>query len=389
MPEEMSRFIEKNRTESLDFRETLVNMESASTDKEGVDRTASFLAGHFRKAGAEVRIAEFEKAGNGMVAVFGKDLPAKPVAFLGHFDTVFPKGEAAKRPFRIEGGKAYGPGVLDMKGGITVLSFAARFLRETQTLNRPLVIVLAGDEETSHHHSSMGKVFLDEVKGCAAAFNFETGNKDGGLVVGRKGIAVFKLGVQGVSVHAGREPRNGRSAILEIAHKVIEIQALNDNDQGITYNVGTITGGVVPNAVPDRAEIAVDLRYLSPSQLETASSLMTGIAEKTFVDGTKTTLSCTPGIPPMERTPLNERLFEFVRKTALEIGQKEPWAEFSGGGSDSAFSVRAGVPTLDQMGVRGEWNHSDREYAIVDSIFERISLAAAAVRNIESFLNGA
>ncbi len=144
----------------------------------------------------------------------------------------------------------------------------------------------------------------------------------------------------------------------------------------------------MPNAVPDRAEIAVDLRYISPSQFETASSLMKTIAGKTFVDGTKTTLTCTPGIPPMERTDGNERLFDFVRRTALEIGQQEPWAEFSGGGSDSAFSVQAGVPTLDQMGVRGEWNHSDREYAIVESIFERIALIVSSVRNIDSFLNG-
>ena len=166
---------------------------------------------------------------------------------------------------------------------------------------------------------------------------------------------------------------------------VIAIQALNQHDEGITYNVGTIEGGVVPNAVPDRAEIVVDVRYLSSSQLDVVSARMQKIADTTYLDGTKTTLSRTVGIPPMEKTPENERLFEFVRRKALELGQPEPWAEFSGGGSDSAFSVSAGVPTLDQMGVRGEWNHSEREYALVDSLFERIALVAECVMDLERF----
>lgn len=386
MKKELSYFLEHNKAEIVAFWERLVNMESSSADKDGVDATAAFLAETFRRNGAETRIVEFEKAGNGLVAVFGKERPGEPVAFMGHFDTVFPKGAATERPFRIKDGRAYGPGVLDMKGGVCVLTYAARFLEESGFRDRPIIIVLAGDEETAHKYSSMGGVFSEEVKGCAAAFNFETGDEDGGLVVGRKGTAVFTLSVQGVSVHAGREPKKGRSAILEIAHKVIEIQGLNENDEGITYNVGTIKGGVVPNAVPDAAKIQVDLRYLSPSQFDAASAKMRGIAEKTFVDGTTTTLSCTPGIPPMEKTVQNSRLFDFVRKMAVELGQKEPWPEFSGGGSDSAFSVMAGVPTVDQMGVRGKWNHSDREYAVVDSVFERIALAVECVRSLDRFL---
>lgn len=385
MRKNIAEFIERNKAEILVFWETLVNMESASTDKEGVDRTARFLEEHLRKLGAETRIVEFEKGGDGLIAVFGKDRPGKPVAFMGHFDTVFPEGAATARPFRIEDGKAYGPGVLDMKGGVVVLSSVARFLEESGFSDRPVVVALAGDEETAHRYSSMGKVFSDEVRGCAAAFNFETGDRNSGLVVGRKGTAVFTLSVEGVSVHAGREPRKGRNAILEIAHKVIAIQALNENDEGITYNVGTIEGGVVPNAVPERAEIVVDVRYLSSSQLDVVSARMQKIADTTYLDGTKTTLSRTVGIPPMEKTPENERLFEFVRRKALELGQPEPWAEFSGGGSDSAFSVSAGVPTLDQMGVRGEWNHSEREYALVDSLFERIALVAECVMDLERF----
>ena len=385
MRKNIAEFIERNKAEILAFWETLVNMESASTDKEGVDRTARFLVERFRKLGAETRIMEFEKAGNGLVAIFGKGRPGKPVAFMGHFDTVFPKGAATTRPFRIEDGKAYGPGVLDMKGGVVVLSSVAHFLEKSSFGERPVVVVLAGDEETAHRFSSMGKVFSDEVEGCAAAFNFETGDKNSGLVVGRKGTAIFTFSVEGVSVHAGREPRKGRSAILEIAHKVIAIQALNENDEGMTYNVGTIKGGVVPNAVPDSAEIAVDVRYLSPSQLDVISSQMSKIADTTYLDGTKTSLSCSVGIPPMAKTAGNECLFDFVRRKALELGQPEPWAEFSGGGSDSAFSVSAGVPTLDQMGVRGEWNHSDREYALVDSLFERIELVTECVMALEHF----
>lgn len=246
-------------------------------------------------------------------------------------------------------------------------------------------MVLAGDEETGHPNSDMAKIFEDESRGAVAAINFETGDINESLVVGRKGTASYDFIVKGVSVHAGREPQNGRSAILEIAHKVIDIQALTDYEKGITFNVGKIKGGVARNAVPDYAEIAIDVRVMEVPQLDYVDQKIREIAAKTYIDGTTTTCVQGVGILPMPQTEGNSRMFEYVKGVAEGLGYASPTPIVSGGGSDSAYSVKAGVPTIDQMGAKGQWNHSDREYAVVETLFERAKLAIACVLDIDGF----
>jgi glutamate carboxypeptidase len=377
--------LEKNGSSLMAFWEELVNMESGSEYKEGVDKAADRVAGELRKIGAETEILRFDKAGNSVAAVLGGDRKGAPVALLGHYDTVFPKGTVEKRPFKIEDGKAFGPGVLDMKGGVALLIYAARALEEAGFTDRPIRIILAGDEEVAHKNSPMAQVFEERSRGCIAAFNCETGSLSNSIVVGRKGVIQCRMAVKGLAVHAGREPQKGRSAILELARKIVDIHSLTDYGRGLTFNVGTVKGGVVPNAVPDFAEAGIDIRCVSAGQIAEAKEKLEALAAKTYIDGTSTELSYTSTFLPMEQTPGNERLFRYVAEIYRELGLSEPSMEFSGGGSDSAFSVAAGVPTVDQMGVKGEWNHSDREYAAADSIFERARVLAACILNIGRF----
>lgn len=379
--EKAFRFIDSHREEMIDFWRALVNIPTGSHHKQGVDEAAEFICASIKRAGGEARLVEYKTAGNGVVATFGTPTAKAPMCFLGHFDTVFPKGKES--PFKIEDGKAYGSGVLDMKGGVVIQIFAARALMAAGFNERQIKIVLAGDEEIAHLNSDMAKVFEDESRGAIAAFNFETGDISNTIVVGRKGTAGYHIEVKGVSVHAGREPEKGRSAILELAHKVIDIQALNDFTSGITFNVGTIKGGIAPNAVPDHAEIAVDVRVMKTEQLKWVEENIKAVCSKTYIDGTSTSYKLEPGIEPMIRSEGNERLFEFMKEVSAEIGFPTPEPIMSGGGSDSAYSVKAGVPTIDQMGVKGQWNHSSREYAVVETLFERAKLAAACVLEIE------
>lgn len=383
MREKVFQFIDSKRGEMTALWETLVNMESGTLYKEDVDRVADFLKERIDFFGGRARIVEFSQAGNGLVAEFGKPTNRPHVCFMGHFDTVFPRGTVAERPFKIEDGKAYGPGVLDMKAGVVIQIYVARALMEAGFSDRLIRIVLAGDEETGHPRSDMGRVFEEECAGAVAAFNFETGDISDALVVARKGTAAYDIQVKGVSVHAGREPEKGRSAILEMAHKVIAIQALTDYDKGITFNVGTIKGGVARNAVPDRAEIGVDVRVMEIDQLDWVDRKISEIVARTYVEGTTTTCVREVGIAPMPRTTGNEKLFDLVCRVSEDLSFRKPTAVISGGGSDSAYSVKAGVPTVDQMGVKGQWNHSDREYAVVETLFERTKLAAACVLELE------
>jgi glutamate carboxypeptidase len=380
------QFIDAKRDEMIALWEKLVNMESGSQHKEDVDKVAAFLKETAESFGGRARLVEFSQAGNGVVAEFGNPTGKPHVCFLGHFDTVFPHGAVSKRPFRIEEGKASGPGVLDMKAGVVIQLYVARALMEAGYSDRQIRVVLAGDEETGHSKSDMPRVFEKECAGAVAALNFETGDVSNAIVVGRKGTGSYSIAVSGVSVHAGREPEKGRSAILEIAHKIIAIQALTDYEKGVTFNVGTVKGGTVRNAVPDHAEIEVDIRVMESEQLDEADRKIAEIVAHTYVEGTTTACVRRVGIIPMSRTAGNDKLFELVRRVSEELGLETPHPIISGGGSDSAYSVRAGVPTIDQMGVKGQWNHSDREYAVVDTLFERAKLAVACVLEVDSGL---
>ena len=384
MKEKVFRFIDAHREEMLALWQEMVNMESGSQDKPGIDAVAKKFQEVLTGEGAATRIVEMEKAGNMLVAEIGAGRSQKPVLFMGHMDTVFAKGTVANRPFSLKDGKAYGPGVLDMKGGIVAAIYAVKALNSAGYDSRPLKMILAGDEEIAHVNSNAAEIFMAEAKGAEAAFNCETGFVDDAIVVGRKGTAVFELEVKGVAVHAGNEPENGRSAILEIAHKVIDIQKLTDWDKGTTFNVGVIQGGTVPNAVPGYAKIIVDVRYLDPALLPDIRRQLEEAAARIYVQDTITTLTEIPGIAPMKTTEGVKELFAIVKKTYEENGWGSPYGKLVGGGSDSAYSVLAGVPTVCAMGVKGGRNHSPEEFAIVETLFARAKLLAACTLNLDA-----
>ena len=378
------QFIDDHRQDMLALWQELVNTESGSADKPGIDAVAARIRQVLDQAGGLTTTVEMAKAGNVLVGEIGAGRGTAPVLFMGHMDTVFSTGTVAKRPFTITDGTAYGPGVLDMKGGIVAALFAIQALQAAGYDTRPLKMILAGDEEVAHVNSNAAEVFMTEAKGAVAAFNCETGFMDDAIVVGRKGTAVFELEVAGVAVHAGNEPENGRSAILEIAHKVIDIQNLTNWETGTTFNVGVIQGGTVPNAVPGQAKIVIDIRYLEPDLLPEIRRQLQEVAAKNYVKDTTTTLTEVPGIAPMKTTPAVEDLFAVVKKTYAEMGLGTPYPKLVGGGSDSAYSVMAGVPTVCAMGVKGGRNHSPQEFAIVETLFERAKLLAACTINLDA-----
>ncbi|MEW6266922.1 MAG: M20 family metallopeptidase [Thermodesulfobacteriota bacterium] len=384
MKENAFAFIDAHREDTLRLWQEIVNMESGSGNKKGVDAVAARLAQVLEATGAATRIVEMERAGNMLVAEIGAGRLKPGVAFMGHMDTVFAEGTVARRPFTVQDGRAYGPGVLDMKGGIVTMVCAIQALNAAGYTHRPLKVILAGDEEIAHKESNTAERFMIEVRGLTAAFNCETGFPDDGIVVGRKGTATFTLEVNGIAVHAGNEPENGRSAILEMAHKVIDIQNLTDWEAGITFNVGVIQGGTVVNAVPDHAKIEAEVRYPDPEQFPTVRERIQSVASKTHVHGTSTKVTMTPGIAPMRTTEGVQRLFAVVARSYAENGWGTPYQKFVGGGSDAAYSVMAGVPTVCAMGVKGGKNHSPHEFAIVESLFERAKLLVACVLNLDA-----
>jgi len=379
-------FIDSYQKEILDLWEQLVNIDSGSENKNGVDKIVNTLSNIYKNMNAKIKVYNNEKAGNALVAeFFEKKETEKFVVLLGHMDTVFKKGTVDKRPFNINGSKAYGPGVLDMKGGIVVLTYALKALQYINYSDCNLKVILAGDEEIGHANSNADEIIQEESKGAIAAFNCETGYLNRKLAVSRKGVSRYVLEIEGVSSHAGHDPKKGRNAILEMAHKIIDIQNLTDFKKGTTFNVGIIEGGTVPNAVPDYSKIVIDVRFTDISQATFIKEQLEEINKKTYIKGTKSTLKGGVLFQPMQKTKGVLKLFNFVKNISKQIGFEEPKPIDSGGGSDSAYTVMAGVPTIDSMGPMGENNHSPREYALVESIFERTKLLTACLFHINEF----
>ncbi len=376
MKEDVFAYIDDHKAQMMDLWQDLVNQDSPASYREGVDLVAKRVFKELEEAGASTR---WDEEGKALIAEIPGDSRA-PVLLLGHMDTVFPVGEAARRPFTVEGSRVTGPGALDMKGGVAVMLSALKALHSAGFSGRPLKVILVSDDEIAHNGSKATVMLQREARGCAACFNCETGYEDNSLVIGRKGGVVFKAAVHGIAAHAGNNPRQGRSAIWEMAKKIDDIQNMTDRDKGITFNVGTIKGGTVSNAIPDYCEVEGDIRFQDPDISPLVKEELLKVLNHTYIEGTKTELLLYhEGMLPMKMTEENRKLFEFVKKTGEENGIPVSEGKLVGGGSDSGYVVYAGVPTVCAMGVKGRFNHTRDEYALKDSLFERAKLLGAVI----------
>ena len=311
--------VDQNREAMVDTWKLLVDRDCGSGNKAGVDGVGRDVKDFLEKCGFKVWFHEYEKAGNMLVAEYGD--ASKPfIVLTGHMDTVFGDGTAAARPFTIKDGKVTGPGVLDMKGGVTILLYAVRFLLEAGYNRYRIKIILAGDEEVAHGNSTASADYEKEAKGAVMGFNLETGCVDNSVVIERKGVAQYLFEVDGVGAHAGNNPEDGRSAVEELAHKILDIQAETDWQEGTTVNCGVIAGGTVANAVPEHAWVKVDVRFKTTAGMERIEKAFQKIAKKQYVESTTTCCKKLVVFPPMERLESSEKLFERAEAIAEKYG---------------------------------------------------------------------
>lgn len=365
--------VDRHQDDLMGTWKFLVDRDCGTANKKGVDRVGQDIKAFLKKIGFSVRFHEYEKAGNMLVAEYGDS--KKPfVVLTGHMDTVFADGTAAERPFHVEGNKVTGPGVLDMKGGVTILLYAVKFLVEAGYDKYRLKIVLAGDEEVGHQNSTADVDYKKEVTGALMGFNLETSFVDNSIVIQRKGAAQYLFEIDGVGAHAGNNPQDGRSAVEELAHKILDIQHETDYEEGTTVNTGVIAGGTVANAIPEHAWCKVDVRFSKQSGIERVERDFKAIADKQYVDHTTTHLKRLIRFGAMEKLPGTMPLFEKAQAAAKAHGFPKMKAIAVGGASDSTFLTMCGVPTLCALGVKGQFNHTVREWAEKDSLFERCKL---------------
>ena len=298
----------------------------------------------------------------------------RPVLLLGHLDTVWPVGSLARMPFRVEGGWAYGPGVLDMKAGVVMALEAVRLVQKVDP-GRPIILLLSGDEETGSVHS---RARIEEVaRGCGAVFVLEPAQgPEGAYKTARKGVGHFRLEVAGRAAHSGVDFAAGHSAVRELAWQIEQISAMTDVERGITLNVGVVGGGTQPNVVAAAAWAEVDMRVPTQQDAEATEQRLRALAPRD--PGCRLQLTGGLNRPPMERTAGTAALFMQARALAAELGLELAEAA-TGGGSDGNFTSALGIPTLDGMGAEGRGAHADNESIRTDSLVLRAVLLAAMI----------
>ena len=382
--QQIRRYIDKQRLPMMNLWEELVNTESGTRQIEGVNAVGSILRREMERSGIATRVIGVENAGDMLIGEWNSESDAAPLLMIGHMDTVFKEGAAKENPFRVdEDGMAHGPGVLDMKAGLVIALYAVKALIETGWKKRPIKFIFASDEENLHMFSNAKELFARESRGALAAFNFETGYMDNLFVVGRNGGGPVILQVHGIASHSGIAPEKGRSAVLEAAHKIVEIEAQNDIPRGRLINCGMVTGGIGENTIPDSCTIRIGIRFPNTTVRDEIFDILKKATEHSTVPDTTAELDLSRVMQCMDTTDGVMALFAHLKRTAADCGFGEIESFRVGGLSDSGITVGCGVPTVCGMGVRGEWNHTPNEYAEVESLYQRCILAACAACTLE------
>jgi glutamate carboxypeptidase len=378
--QQLQQYLRGQRDAMLETLRQFVEIESPSSDKAAVDRCGAKVAEEWRRR-AQVEILPHDVRGNLVRAEIAQRNPEseKQIFVLGHFDTVYPIGTAARMPFRLADGRAWGPGTFDMKGGIVLALYAVDALRAAGIEpRRKLVFLWTSDEEIG---SDAARARIDsEARKSAAVFVLEPPfGPDGRAKTRRKGIGGLEVIVHGRSSHAGINPEDGVNAVHELALQIARLIAMNDPQRGITVQANVISGGTTSNVVPDSARAQVDVRFSNLVDAKPLEEKLLGL--QPILPGARLELRGGINRPPLERTKGVEELFHHAQGLARELGFELGEAS-TGGGSDGNLTGALGIPTLDGIGAVGDGAHSERECVVIDALPQRAALLAGLLATI-------
>ena len=369
----------------LDDLRTIVNIDSGTYTKSGIDRVGAYLQDRFQSFGFSTSFDKQQQYGDNLVATRQGRNPNGPrVLLIGHIDTVFSEGEVAKRPFALSQRNgmhiATGPGVLDMKSGVLIGLYGLHLLAEEGADNyQSVTFICNSDEEIG---SPGSKPLIEEIaRQSNAVIVLEPGRAISTVVSSRRGSGQYRVEVHGVSAHAGVEPQRGRNAIHELSYQIQAMQALNGTIPGTTLSVGIVRGGERTNIVPDFAYCEMDVRVSDKAGLDAIEAAMRRVVSKTTIEGTTATLSGDMRCMPFERSQRNASLVQLAKDAGRELGLNIEDLG-SGGASDANTTSGMGIPTIDGLGAGGGLAHNPGEYIELDYLPVRIALLTELVRRL-------
>ena len=368
------------KAEALQLLERLVNVDSGSANTAGLDTVRGISIEELRKLGGKIEtFPATPHPGTSVTATF-EGGGTRKIMLMAHMDTVFPDGTAKAKPFYIKDDRAYGPGVMDDKGGIVAGLYAIKILKDLNFKDYGrITFLLDTNEEVGSEGTSA--LIRRVAKAHDVVLNLEPGRPADGLVLWRKGSATATIDVKGRAAHAGVAPQDGRNAVTEVAHQVLQMGKLGDTEKQTTVNFTAIDANGATNVIPEHAVAKGDVRALSRAEFDRVESDMARIAQNKLIPDTQVKTTLTRGLPPMPRTSQAEALLKTAEAIYAEIGKKLT-VEGSGGAADASLATDEGVATLDGFGIVGGGIHTPAEYAEVGSIVPRFYLLTRMVMEL-------
>ena len=358
-----------------------VRCESPSHQKAAVDRLGALVASEWRRRGAKVRILHQKTRGNHVRAEIwlGEGRPKGQILIIGHLDTVYPQGTLAAMPFRVRGGRVFGPGTFDMKAGLVLALAAVDALRAAGVRPRKRLVFLWNSDEEIGSHTSRHAIEREARRSDAVLVLEPAAGAHGNLKTARKGLGTAELIITGRGAHAGLDPGAGVNAVHELALQISRLEHMNDPRRGIALQATVIEGGTVSNVVPHHARAEVDIRYTHLADAPKINRKLRGL--RAILPGARLEVRGGINRPPLERTAAVAKLFHHAQSLMREMGSSlgEAWV---GGGSDGNFTAALGVPTLDGLGAIGNGAHSSVEHVIIRSLPERAALLAGLLATL-------
>ena len=376
MPEPLINWLNAQQESMLSLMADLVNIDSNSFDKAGVDKVAARLRVFFDNHRIPYDTIPLTDHGDALRAVVPGGDGNKPILLCGHRDTVFATGEVEKRPFSTRDGKAFGPGVADMKPGLVINAFILAAFHKFGGHPNPLIGLFTGDEEIGSPSSK--DIIIAEAEKAGLAFNSEPSRPSGNIVTQRKGGIFCHCAIKGVAAHSGGFFTEGRSAIQELAYKIQALHALTDLERGTTINVGLVRGGQSVNTVAAEASCDIDIRYQDTAERDDILTQVKTICEKVYVEDTSSSFSIRGEFQPLNPSAQSKELFALYQESAAQDDVIIE-GEHSGGCADSGFIAASGTPVICGVGPIGGNYHRPDEWMQIDSLAQRARFIANTI----------
>ena len=371
---------EQYKADALKLLERLVNIDSGSGYEPGLTQVRDIAVDELKQLGFSIELVPDKAANNSHVVATLKGTGKAKILLMAHMDTVFKEGSAAERPFHIKDGRAYGPGVMDDKGGIVAGIYALKVLKDQGFKDyAQITFLLDASEETGSDAAS--DLIRKTAKAHDVTLNLEPGRPADGLVVWRKGSATAVVEVKGKAAHAGVAPELGRNAAMEAAHQILQLGKLGDEEKKTTINFTVIKAGDRTNVIPDQATAKADVRAALPEEFDRIEKDLARVSANKLIPETEVKTSLQRGLPPMPQTPESDKLVAIAQGIYGDLGKKLT-IEGSGGAADASLSAGVGTPTLDGFGIVGGNIHTPEEYAEVESVVPRVYLLSRMIMEL-------